>query len=62
MKKKKNYEQPETAVTRVELESPICGGSAQIENPTGNNFEIEDQKINENFDYTPTGSDWDSKN
>lgn len=62
MKKKKIYEQPESAVTRVELESPICGGSAQIENPTGNNFEIEDQKINENFDYTPTGSDWDSKN
>lgn len=62
MKKKKIYEQPETAVTRVELESPICSGSAQIENPAGNNFEIEDQKINENFDYTPTGSDWDSKN
>lgn len=30
MKKKKQYEQPETAVTRVELESPICSGSVKI--------------------------------
>lgn len=30
MKKKKNYEQPETAVTRVELESPICTGSTKF--------------------------------
>lgn len=30
MKKKKNYEQPETAVTRVELESPICTGSTNF--------------------------------
>jgi hypothetical protein len=31
MKKKKQYEQPETAVTRVELESPICSGSVQFD-------------------------------
>ncbi len=30
MKKKKNYVQPETAVTRVELESPICTGSTKF--------------------------------
>lgn len=60
--KKKNYEQPQTAVTQVELESPICSGSAVIENPSDTGFKIEDQQVNESFDYTPSGSDWDSKN
>lgn len=30
MKRKNNYEQPETLVTRVELESPICSGSSNF--------------------------------
>ncbi len=30
MKRKNNYEQPETVVTRVELESPICSGSSNF--------------------------------
>lgn len=40
MKKKKNYEQPETVVTRVELESPICSGSTNFvgEEETGVNI------------------------
>lgn len=62
MRTKKTYQQPETAVTQVELESPICSGSVDITNPSGNNFEIEDQKVNESFDYTPDNSSWDSKN
>ena len=62
MKTKKVYQQPETAVTRVELESPICSGSVDIHNPSGTNFEVEDQKVNESFDYTPDNSSWDSKN
>lgn len=49
MKKKKIYEQPESAVTRVELESPICGGSAQIVNNQGD-FGIEAQQTNQAFD------------
>lgn len=62
MERKKNYEQPKSAVTRVELESPICSGSAVIENPGSEGFKIEDQKVNESFDYNPSGSEWDSKN
>lgn len=31
MKKKKLYVQPETAVTQVELESPICSGSVMYD-------------------------------
>lgn len=56
MKKKKIYEQPETAVTRVELESPICSGSVDITNNHGTQgLAIENQDINTSFDYTPTG-------
>lgn len=64
METKKSYEQPQSAVMRVELESPICSGSAVIENPAATqgvtNYEIEDQKVNTTFDYTPTKSGWDS--
>lgn len=28
---KKHYETPESVVTRVELESPICGGSVKFD-------------------------------
>lgn len=49
MKKKKIYEQPETAVTRVELESPICSGSVDIQNPDSNLGRIEEQKFNNDF-------------
>ncbi len=34
---KKIYEQPETVVTRVELESPICSGSTTFTGPEGTN-------------------------
>lgn len=61
LRMKKHYETPVSVVTQVRLESPICGGSATIQNPQGAGYEIEDQKINESFDYTPDGSDWDIK-
>ena len=54
MKKKKIYEQPETAVTRVELESPICSGSVDITNNGDAGIAIESQDVNTAFDYTPT--------
>lgn len=50
MKKKKNYEQPETAVTRVELESPICTGSVNMtaQSPT-EVTSAEAQTVNQTF-------------
>lgn len=51
MERKKNYEQPKSAVTRVELESPICSGSAVIDNnasPMG----ISTQETNTSFDVS----------
>ena len=50
MKTKKIYRQPETTVSRVELESPICGGSAVIENPNNETGRIEGQGVNTGFD------------
>lgn len=40
MRTKKTYQQPETAVTQVELESPICSGSVNYtgDNATGVNI------------------------
>lgn len=35
MKMKKTYERPATAVTHVELESPICTGSTNFTGPEG---------------------------
>lgn len=53
------YEQPETAVIRVELESPICSGSVDMtaETPHGGNG-IQAQDVNTDFgdanDFTKT--------
>ena len=67
MKKKKNYEQPETAVTRVELESPICTGSVKMEaeTPHGQGANIEAQDINSDFKSANTfgvEDSWNSNN
>lgn len=51
MKKKKNYEQPETAVTRVELESPICTGSTKFVGEDASGVNISEQTV------TTPGSD-----
>lgn len=44
MKRKNIYEQPETVVTRVELESPICSGSvnAEVNSPHGIDTQVQD--------------------
>lgn len=55
---KKTYSQPQSAVTRVELESPICSGSATIVNPKEDNYKIEAQKVNTDFDSTLGGGGW----
>ena len=47
---KKNYVSPLTAVTRVELESPICGGSVEITNPNNQQGFIDAQMTNKTFD------------
>lgn len=59
MERKKNYEQPQSTVTRVELESPICSGSAVIQNPEGQNGQIENQEVNTAFDFeADNSSEW----
>lgn len=62
MKTKKVYQQPETAVTRVELESPICSGSVQFGGDTEhkvdiNNQTIVDQDANNDFSNNTWGVD-----
>lgn len=54
MKTKKFYEQPLMVVTQVELESPICSGSADIINQEKQSIAIQDQTVNTSFDYTPS--------
>lgn len=58
MKKKKTYLAPLTTVTSVELESPICSGSAIIENDKA--MGIEAQTTNTAFDAGSenSGAEW----
>ncbi len=51
MKGKKFYEQPATAVTRVELESSICGGSVDItvQSPSNEGAQAQAQEVNSDF-------------
>lgn len=49
MKEKKIYRQPETTVTRVELESPICGGSVDMTAQTPTGTETQAQEVNTAF-------------
>lgn len=65
MKKKKIYEQPHTAVTKVELESPICSGSVKMEadapNNTNEGTAIEAQVVNTDFAGENSGGGWDEQ-
>ncbi|MDE6510132.1 MAG: hypothetical protein K2K99_08055 [Muribaculaceae bacterium] len=47
MKGKKIYQQPETVVTRVELESPICSGSVDITVESPNNTSVNAQEVSD---------------
>lgn len=57
--KKKEYLAPTVEVKAVEIESSICGGSVDIANPEGSQGEIEEQKVNTNFNGDFSGSTWD---
>ena len=61
--KRSVYEAPVTDRFQIELESGFCSGSADVENPKGQNGEISEQEVNTGFttDFT-TDSDtntWD---
>lgn len=56
---KKAYSQPQSAVTRVELESPICSGSVVVQNPA-TDYKIENQTVNDGFQGDFSGQTWDS--
>lgn len=43
----KNYQSPSTAISRVQLESAICDGSATYKGPKTEGVEIQSQKINQ---------------
>ena len=48
-KKKHPYTAPQTTVSRVEIESAICGGSVDIANPNTENGKINNQEVNDDF-------------
>lgn len=54
VKKKQPYESPAITATRVELESSICAGSVDFENPNTETGKIEAQKVNTDFGYDYT--------
>ena len=43
------YEAPVTKLFRIEMESGFCSGSADVENPKGNQGEISEQEVNTGF-------------
>lgn len=59
-KEKATYESPLTRRTQVNLESGICAGSADIRNPKGSTGEIEEHKINDDFNFSFSDQNWDN--
>lgn len=43
-KERAKYESPQTTETIVSLESGICAASADVQNPSGDNGQIEEQQ------------------
>lgn len=58
-KERAKYESPQTTETIVSLESGICAASADVQNPRGDNGQIEEHKINKDFDFNFNDQDWD---
>lgn len=58
-KEKTKYESPQTKKTPVKLESGICATSAEVQNPQGQNGEIEKHQVNDGFDFTFGEQEWD---
>lgn len=58
VKKKQPYESPEIKATQVEIESSICSGSVEFENPNESVGKIEAQEVNTDFGYDLGSDDW----
>lgn len=59
--KKKEYESPDMVVSHVEVESPICGASADIANPESKDYGmIESQQVNTGFNSGYSSETWDN--
>lgn len=59
-KEKTVYESPHTKKTLVNVESGICASSIDIKNPDDKeNGQIEEQKVNTDFNFTFETQDWD---
>lgn len=48
-KERAKYESPQTTETIVSLESGICAASADVQNPSGDNGQIEEHKKKQRF-------------
>lgn len=60
-KAKMKYESPQTRKTLVSLESGICAGSIDANNPNDEESgQIESHKVNEDFGFTFDDNDWDN--
>ena len=58
-KERAKYESPQTTETIASLESGICAASADVQNPSGDNGQIEEHKINEDIDFNFKDQHWD---
>ncbi|HJC94593.1 MAG TPA: hypothetical protein H9752_10410 [Candidatus Phocaeicola excrementigallinarum] len=58
-KEKAKYMSPQTRKIVVKLESSICAGSADIDNPNANSGKIEKHEVNTDFGFTLTDQEWD---
>ena len=54
----KSYEAPLTRRTQVALESGICAGSADVQNPDNNNGRIDDHVVNDDFSADFSDTNW----
>ena len=64
--KRKNYVSPESVVTHVELESPICSGSADFVGEEASGVNIQAQDVTTPtynvLTYTPTFNESENRN
>lgn len=58
-KEKATYESPQTTRTTVSLESGICSASADVQNPSDANGQIEEHEVNKDFNFNFNDQDWD---
>lgn len=60
--KRKEYETPQTTFVEVELEGNFCA-SANVQNPNdAETGQIENHKVNTDFDFSFGGQDWENSN